>query len=160
MIFIGYKNNSYRFICHTQENVIFCSTQAIFDGGHFSKCPSSYSREQMPPGRLTPEIESLALGPSGIDEPTPTPFPPTSVYPRPFTPPISPNLLTHSESSSPSPPLTWPKWPLVKIKEVKDDENKDIEIYFPSSPSSEASPSQYTPSQVPTVIPQKWGSNP
>jgi len=26
MIFIGYKNNSYRFICYIQENVIFYST--------------------------------------------------------------------------------------------------------------------------------------
>jgi len=26
MIFIGYKDNGYRFICHTQGNVIFCST--------------------------------------------------------------------------------------------------------------------------------------
>jgi len=106
MIFIGYKNNGYRFICHTQENIIFCSTQAIFDKGHFSKCPSSYSREQMPPGRLTPEIELLALGSSSIDESAPTPFLPTLVHPRPFTPPISPNLPTHSESSSPSPLLT------------------------------------------------------
>jgi len=26
MIFIGYEDNGYRFICHTQGNVIFCST--------------------------------------------------------------------------------------------------------------------------------------
>jgi len=50
MIFIGYEDNSYRFIHHTQENVIFCSTQAIFDEGHFPRCPSSYPREQTPPG--------------------------------------------------------------------------------------------------------------
>ena len=106
IIFIGYEDNGYKFIYYTQENVIFHFTQAIFDEGYFPRCPSSHSREQIPSDRLTPEIESLALGPSGIDEPTPTPFPPTSVYPRPFTPPISPNLLTHSESSSPSPPLT------------------------------------------------------
>ena len=63
MIFIGYEDNGYKFIRHTQENVIFCSTQAIFDEEHFPKCPSSHSREQMPPGRLTPEIELSAPGP-------------------------------------------------------------------------------------------------
>ena len=63
IIFIGYKDNSYRFIYHTQGNVIFYSTQAIFDEEHFPRCPSFHSREQMPPGRLTPEIESSAPGP-------------------------------------------------------------------------------------------------
>jgi len=160
MIFIGYEDNGYRFICHTQGNVIFRSTQAIFDEGHFSRCPLSYPREQMPPGRLTPEIESLAPGPFGIDEPTPISFLPTPVYPRPSTPPIPHNLPTHSESPSPSPPLTSPKWSSVKIKKVKDDEDEDVEMHFPSPPPSKAGPSQYTPSQVPTVLPQKQGSNP
>jgi len=114
----------------------------------------------MPPGRLTPEIESSAPGPFGVDEPAPTPFPPTPPHPRPSTPPIPPNLPTHSESPSPSPLLTRPKWFLVKIKEVEDDEDEDVEINSPSPPSPEASPSQYTPSQVPTVIPQKRGSDP
>jgi len=155
MIFIGYKDNGYRFIYHTQGNVIFHSTQAIFDKGHFPRCPSSDSREQTPPGRLTPEIESLAPEPFGINEPPLTPFPPTPAHPRPFTPPIPPNLPTHSESSSPSPLLTPPKRSSVKIKEVEDDEDEDVKMHFPSPPSPEAGPSQYTPSQVPTVIPQK-----
>jgi len=64
-------------------------------------------------------------------------------------------LPTHSESSSFSPPLTPPKQSLVKIKEVEYDEDEDVEMHSPSPPSPEASPSQYTPSQVPTVIPQK-----
>jgi len=106
MIFIGYENNGYRFICHTQGNVIFRSTQAIFDEGHFPRCLLSHPREQTPPGRLTPEIESSASGPFGVDEPASTPFPLTPAYPRPSTPPIPPNLPTHSESPSPSPPLT------------------------------------------------------
>ena len=109
MIFIGYEDNGYRFIRHTQGNLIFHSTQAIFDEGHFPRCPLSHPREQMPPGRLILEIESLVPGPSGVDEPAPTPFPPTSAHPRPFTPPIPPNLPTHLESLSPSPPLTPPK---------------------------------------------------
>jgi len=100
MIFIGYEDNGYRFIHHIQGNVIFCSTQAIFDEGHFSKCPLSYFREQTPPGRLIPEIESSGPRPSGVNESAPISFPPIPVHPRPFTPPISPNLPTHSESLS------------------------------------------------------------
>jgi len=95
MIFIGYEDNGYRFICHIQGNVIFHSTQAIFDEGHFPRCPSSHPREQTPPGKLIPEIESSASRPSGVNEPAPTPFPPTPAYPRPFTSPIPPNLPTH-----------------------------------------------------------------
>jgi len=64
-------------------------------------------------------------------------------------------LPTHSESPSFSPLLTPPKQSLVKIEEVEDNEDEDVEMHSPSPPSPEASPSQYTPSQVPTVIPQK-----
>jgi len=67
-------------------------------------------------------------------------------------------LPTHSES--PSPPLIPPKRSSVKIEEVEDDENEDVEMYSPSPPLPEAGLSQYTPSQVPAVIPQKRGSNP
>jgi len=141
MIFIGYEDNGYRFICHTQGNVIFCSTQAIFDEEHFPKCPSSRPREQMPPGRLTSEIESSVPGPFGIDEPAPIPFPPTPVHPRPPTPPISPNLPTHSESLSPSPLLTPPKRSSVTIEEVEDVEDVDVEMHSPSPPPPEAGPS-------------------
>ena len=90
----------------------------------------------------------------GIDEPTPTPFLPIPTHPRPFTPPIPSNLPTHSESPSLSSLLTPPKQSSVKIEEVED-----IEMHSPSSSSPKASPSQYTPPQVPTVIPQKQGSN-
>jgi len=93
--------------------------------------------------------------PSGVDKPAPTPFPLTPVHPRPFTPPIPPDLPTHSESPSPSPPLTSPKRSSVKIEEVEDVEDEDIEMHSPSPFPPEAGPSQYTPSQVPTVIPQK-----
>jgi len=160
MIFIGYEDNGYRFIHHTQGKVIFHSTQAIFDEEYFPRCPSSYPREQTPPGRLILEIESSAPRPSGVDEPAPTAFPPTPAHPRPFTPPIPPNLPTHSESSFPSPPLTPPKWSSVKIEEVEDTEDEDVEMHSPSPSPPEAGPSQYTPPQVPTVIPQKRGSDP
>jgi len=155
MIFIGYEDNGYKFIHHTQENAIFRSTQAIFNEGHFPRCPSSHSRKQIPPGRLTPEIELSAPEPFGVDEPAPTP-----AYPRPPTPSIPPNLPTHSESPSPSPPLTLPKRSSVKIEDVEDVEDEDVEMHFLSPPPPEAGPSQYTPPQVPTVIPQKCGSDP
>jgi len=64
-------------------------------------------------------------------------------------------LPTYSESLSSSPPLTPSKWFLVKIEEVED-----IEIHSLSPSSPEASSSQYTPPQVPTVISQKQGSDP
>ena len=119
-----------------------------------------FKQSQYCPLTLTPEIESSVSGPFGVDEPAPTPFSPTPAHPRPSTPSISSNLPTHSESLSPSPPLTLPKWSLVKIEEVEDDEDEDVEMHSPSPPSPEADPSQYIPSQVPTVIPQKRGSDP
>jgi len=133
MIFIGYKDNGYRFICHTQGNLIFHSTQVIFDEEHFPRCPLSYPREQMPPGRLIPKIESSAPGPFGVDEPAPTPFPPIPAHHRPFTPSIPPNLPTHSESPSLSPPLTPPKRSSVKIE--------DVEMHSPSPSPPETGPS-------------------
>jgi len=159
MIFIGYEDNGYIFICHTQENVIFHSTQAIFNEGYFLRCLSSHSREQTPSGRLIPKIESSAPGHFGVNEPAPIPFPPISIHSRPSTPPIPPNLPTHSESLSSYPPLTPPKQFSVKIKEVEDIEDKDVEMHSPSPPPPKAGPSQYTSSQVPTIIPQKQGSD-
>jgi len=76
------------------------------------------------------------------------------------TSPIPPNLPTHSESPSPSPLLILPKWFSVKIEEVEDIEDEDVEMHFPSPSPSEAGPSQYTPPQIPTIIPQKQGSDP
>jgi len=95
----------------------------------------------MPLSRLTPEIKSSAPGPFGVDEPAPTSFPPTPAYPRLSTPPTSPNLPTHSESPSPFPPLTPPKWSSVKIKEIEDIKDKDVEMHFPSPSPPEAGPS-------------------
>jgi len=106
----------------------------------------------MPPSKLIPEIELLVPEPFGINKPPPTSFPPTPTHSRPFTPSIPPNLPTHSESLSSSPPLTLPKQSSVKIEEIEDDKDEDIEMYSLSPSPPEASPSQYTPSQVPTVI--------
>jgi len=120
MIFVGYKDNSYRFICYTQGNVIFCSIYVIFEKEYFPRCLSSYPRERRPLSRLIPEIESLAPKPFGINEPALISFSPIPVYPRPSTPPIPPNLLTHSESLSSSPLLILPKQSLIKTKDVED----------------------------------------
>jgi len=140
MIFIGYEDNGYRFIRHTQGNAIFRSTQAIFDKGHFPRCLSSHSREQIPPGKLTPEIKLSAPEPFDVDEPAPIPFPPTPAHPRPFTPPIPPNLPTYSESPSLSPPLTLPKRSSVKIEKVEDVKDEDVEMHSPSPPPPKAGP--------------------
>jgi len=139
MIFIGYKDNSYRFICHTQENVIFCSTQAIFDEGHFPRCLFSYPKKRRSSSGLTPEIKSLASEPFGIDKPALTSSLLTPVYPRSLTPSILSNLLTHSESLSLSPLLTPSKCSSVKIIEVQDIKDEDVEIHSSSSSSPEAS---------------------
>jgi len=64
-------------------------------------------------------------------------------------------LPTHSESPSPSPLLISPKQFSVKIEEIEDIEDEDVEMHSPSPSSPEVGPSQYTPPQVPTVIPQK-----
>jgi len=64
------------------------------------------------------------------------------------------------EVSPYTPPLTPPKQSSVKVEEVEDVEDEDVEMYSPSPPPPEAGPSQYTPPQVPTVIPQRCGSDP
>ena len=42
IIFIGYEDNGYRFMCHTQGNIIFCSTYAIFNKELFPKYNDSH----------------------------------------------------------------------------------------------------------------------
>jgi len=54
-------------------------------------------------------------------------------------------LPAHSESPSLPFLLTLPKWSLVKIEEVEDVKDEDIEMNFPSPFPPEASLSQYTP---------------
>jgi len=156
MIFIGYEDNGYRFMHHTQGNVIFHSTQAIFDEGHFPKCPNPYSREETPPRGLTPEIESSVPGPFGKDEPAPIPFPPAPPHSRPLTPPIPPNLPTHSESPSSSPSLVPSERPSMKIEEVEDNQDNDTEMLSPSPPPPpKAGPSHPQPGE--DVTPQRYG---
>ena len=45
IIFIGYEDNRYYFMCHRQENIIFYSTHAIFDERLFPKCTNCQTYE-------------------------------------------------------------------------------------------------------------------
>jgi len=87
MIFIGYENNSYWFMCHTQENVILHSIHAIFNEKFFSKYTNFHVKEHKLYNKLldkiSPETELLMPEPSSKDGPAPV-----SVqylfYPYPF----------------------------------------------------------------------------
>jgi len=135
MIFIGYENNGYCFICHTQENIIFHSTYAIFDEGLFSKYTDSHAKEcklyDKLLDKISSETEPSIPDPSGKDRPAPVPIPHTLV------PPIQKNLPTHSPSSSLSykstSPLSTPesRKPTVEIKETNDVDS-NVEMQLPS----------------------------
>ena len=45
IIFIGYEDNRYHFMCYRQENIIFHSTHAIFDERLFPKCTDCQTYE-------------------------------------------------------------------------------------------------------------------
>ena len=74
MIFIGYKDNSYYFICHIQENIIFHSKHTIFNKKFFSKYTDSHVKEYKLYNKLLDkislEIELSMLGPSSKDRST------------------------------------------------------------------------------------------
>ena len=101
----------------------------------------------MPPRELTPEIELSVPRPFGNDKPTPIPFPPAPLHPRPLTPPIPPNLPAHSESPSPSPSLVPPERPSVKIEEVEDNQDNNTEMLSPSPLPPKAGPSHLQPGE-------------
>ena len=75
MIFIGYKDKCYHFMHHTQENMIFCSTYAIFDEEFFHKyinsCIKEYKLYDRLLDRISLEIESSVPEHSGENRPTP-----------------------------------------------------------------------------------------
>jgi len=84
MIFIGYKDNGYHFICHTQGNIIFHSTHAIFNEELFLKCTDSHTKECQLYDKLldkiSPEIELSVPDPSGKARPVPVPTPHTHLF--------------------------------------------------------------------------------
>ena len=131
IIFIRYKNNKYHFIYHIQENIIFCSTHAIFDERLFPKCTDLHTKEcklyDKLLDKISPEIELLVPNPFEKDR--------SALVPTPYTfiPPIQNNLPTHSSLSSISYKSIFPpsiprfKKLIVEIKE-NDDVSSDIEM--------------------------------
>jgi len=137
MIFIGYKDNGYCFICHIQGNVIFHSKYAIFDKKFFSKCTDSYVKEYKLYDKLldkiSPETESSVFGPSSKDRPTLVFIPISSI---PFDQNnLSADSFSHSLSYKSLSSLfsLVLKWPSVKVEEIKNDINTNVEIQ-PSNP--------------------------
>ena len=79
MVFIGYKNNGYCFICYIQGNIIFHSTHTIFDKELCSKCTNSHAKEYKLYNKLlnknSPEIVLSVSGSSEKDRSAPVPIP-------------------------------------------------------------------------------------
>jgi len=106
-------------MCHIQENIIFCSTHAIFDEELFPKCTNSHTKECKLYNKLldktSPEIESLAPNTSGKDGSAPVLIPHS---PIPFiqnnSPTCSPLPSLLYKSTFP-PPTQEPKKPIVEI---------------------------------------------
>ena len=98
MILIRYEDNGYCFMHHTQGDIIFCSTHAIFDKRLFSKYTNSYAKEYKLYNKLldkiSPEIKSSAPNSSREDELAPVPILHTLI------PSIQKNPPTCSSSSS------------------------------------------------------------
>ena len=129
MRFIGYRDNRYYFICHTQGNVIFCSTHAIFNEKLFLKCTDSHAREYKLYNKLLDktslEIELLVSDSSGKDGPAPIPIP----Y-IPIPPTYSPSYFLSYKPTSLLLTLEFKK-PTVDIEE-NDDVNTDVEMQLSS----------------------------
>jgi len=68
-------------------------------------------------------------------------------------------LVCLSQCAIPFCTLSLSKQFSVKIEKIEDDKDEDVEIHFLSPSPSKAGLLQYTPSQVPTIIPQKQGSD-
>ena len=126
IIFIRYKNNSYCFICYTQENIIFCSIYAIFNEEIFSKCTNSHAKECKLYNKLLDkinlEIESSVSDSSGKDGLAPVSIPYISISP------IQNNLSTCSSS-----PSLFYKFiflsPTPRSKKLKVEIKKDDNVY-------------------------------
>jgi len=76
IIFIRYKNNGYFFICHTEGNVIFHSTHAIFNKKFFPKYIDFYNTKKHKLydkllNKTSSETELSVSGPLDKDGPAP-----------------------------------------------------------------------------------------
>jgi len=112
IIFIEYENNGYCFIYHTQENIIFHSTHAIFDERLFPRCTNFHTKEyklyDKSLNKINPETKLSVSDPSGKDRPAPVPTLHTLISPIQDNPPThssSPSLSYKSISSLPIPKL-------------------------------------------------------
>ena len=131
MIFIGYKDNGYHFICYIQGNIIFHSTHTIFDKELFSKCTNSHAKEYKLYDKLlnkiSPEIELSVSGSSEKDRSAPVPIP--SIQNNSSTHFSSPFLSYKSLFSLPTPESRKP------TVEIEKDNNIDSDIEMqPLSP--------------------------
>ena len=136
MIFIGYEDNRYCFMHHTQENIIFYSTHAIFDERLFSKYTDSHTKEYKLYDKLlnktSPETKLSVSDSSGKNGPALIPIPHTHIPPTPDNLPtcsLSPSLSYKFISLPLTPEF---KKPVVNIEE-NDDINTDVEMQLPSS---------------------------
>ena len=136
IIFIGYENNEYCFICHTQENIIFYSIYTIFDKKLFPKYTNSHAKECKLYDELLDktslETELLAPNSSEKDEPALVLIPHTPI------PPIQDNSLIYFLSPSLSYKSTFfpytlgSKKPTVEIEETNDvDSNVEMQLSSP-----------------------------
>jgi len=149
IIFIEYKNNGYCFMYHIQENIIFCSTHAIFDEGFFPKCTNSHTKEHKLYNKLLDktslETESLAHNSSGKDRPVPVPIPHTSISPIQNNPPTHSPLSSLSYKSISPPPTPGSKKLTVEIEETNDVE---MQLH---SPQQSLQPDLQTPQEGPEL---------
>jgi len=119
-------------MCHTQENVILHSIYAIFNEKFFSKYIDSHVKEYKFYNKLLDKIsletKSLMPGPSSKDGPAPVSILPTSiplVQNNPHSHSLSPSISYKSLSFLPS---LMPKLFLVRVEEVNDNIDTDVEM--------------------------------
>jgi len=136
IIFIGYENNEYCFICHTQGNIIFHSIYTIFDKELFPQCTNSHVKECKLYNELLDktslETELLAPNPSEKDGPALVLIPHTSISPIQDNPLIyflSPSFFYKSTFF---PSTLGSKKPTVEIEETNDvDSNVEMQLSSP-----------------------------
>ena len=153
MIFIGYEDDGYYFICHIQRNTIFCSIHAISDKGLFPKCTNSHTNKCKLYDELldktSSEIESLTPNSSGKDGPASVPILHISVPSIHNNPPTCFPLSSLSYKSISLPPTSEPKKPTVEIKETSNVDS-DIEMQ-PLSPQQPLQPGLQTLQEGPKL---------
>ena len=135
MIFIGYEDNRYCFICHIQGNIIFHSTHAIFDERLFPKHTDFHAKEYKLYNKLLDkislEIELLVSDSFRKDRSTLVSIPHTSI----------PSIQNNPSACSFSLSLSYKFISLLStlrfknlIVEIEENDNVDsnVEMQLPS----------------------------